>query len=90
MDCVYTSCGDLCPVEAFHEAPDRLFINPDSCIDFDACVPECPVEAIYPEDNVPDDQQDWIDLNKDAETHPTLAASKAPLKGPKCGTPNAA
>ena len=59
-------------------------------IDCDACVPECPVEAIYPEDNVPDDQQEWIDLNKDAENHPTLAASKDPLKGPKCGNPNAA
>jgi hypothetical protein len=39
---------------------------------------------------VPDDQQEWIDLNKDAENHPTLAASKDPLKGPKCGNPNAA
>ena len=47
MDCVYTSCVDVCPVEAFHEGPDRLLINPDTCIDCDACVPECPVEAIY-------------------------------------------
>jgi ferredoxin len=69
---------------------DRLLINPDTCIDCDACVPECPVEAIYSEDNVPDDQQEWIDLNKDAENHPTLEASKDPLKGPKCGNPNAA
>ena len=90
MDCVYTSCVDVCPVEACHEGPDRLLINPDTCIDCDACVPECPVEAIYSEDNVPDDQQEWIDLNKDAEHHPTLAASKDPLKGPKCGNPNAA
>jgi hypothetical protein len=48
------------------------------------------VEAIYSEDNVPDDQQEWIDLNKEAENHPTLAGSKEPLKGPKCVNPNAA
>ena len=47
VDCVYTSCVDGCPVEAFHEAPDCLYINPDSCIDCDACVPACPPDAIY-------------------------------------------
>ena len=90
VDCVYTSCVDVCPVEAFHEAPDRLLINPDPCIDCDACVPECPVEAIFSEDNVPDDQQEWIDLNKEAENHPVIPNAKDPLKGPKCVNPTAA
>ena len=90
LDCVYTSCVDVCPVEAFHEAPDRLLINPDTCIDCDACVPECPVEAIFAEDNVPEDQQEWIELNKEAENHPVIPNAKDPLKGPKCVDPNAA
>lgn len=90
VDCVYTSCVEVCPVEAFHEAPDRLLINPDTCIDCDACVPECPVEAIFAEDDVPEDQQEWIDLNKEAENHPVIPNVKEPLKGPKCVNPNAA
>ncbi|HYY58281.1 MAG TPA: 4Fe-4S binding protein, partial [Pyrinomonadaceae bacterium] len=43
VDCKYTDCAAVCPVEAFHDLPDRLYINPDTCIDCDACVPECPV-----------------------------------------------
>jgi ferredoxin len=99
VDCVYTSCVDVCPVEAFHEAPNPmeggegtvLLINPDSCVDCDACVPECPVEAIFEEDNVPEDQQKWIELNANAEyeNHPVVPSSKDPLKGPKCANPDA-
>ena len=63
VDCKYTDCAAVCPVEAFHELPDRLYINPETCIDCDACVPECPVEAIFPEDKVPDDQQHWTPRN---------------------------
>jgi ferredoxin len=76
-------------VEAFHEAPDRLMINPDTCVDCDACVPECPVDAIYEESNVPEDQQEWVEKNQDAENHPVIPAAKDPLKGPKCVDPNA-
>lgn len=54
VNCKYTDCAAVCPVEAFHELPDRLLINPDNCIDCDACVPECPVEAIYPDVNAPE------------------------------------
>ena len=90
VDCVYTSCVDACPVAAFHDAGDKLLINPDTCIDCDACVPECPVDAIFAEDNVPEDQQEWIELNKEAENHPVIPNAKDPLKGPKCVDPNAA
>ena len=67
VNCRYTDCALVCPVEAFHlvDEPDfkLLVINPETCIDCDACVPECPVEAIFPEDKVPDDQQHWTPRN---------------------------
>ena len=51
--CKYTDCVVVCPVECFYEGDDMLFIDPESCIDCGACVPECPVTAIYREDEVP-------------------------------------
>ena len=63
VDCKYTDCAAVCPVEAFHELRDRLYINPDNCIDCDACVPECPVEAIFAEDKVPDEWQHYTAIN---------------------------
>tara|TARA_Y100000588_G_scaffold250485_1_gene264984 strand:- start:394 stop:642 length:249 start_codon:yes stop_codon:yes gene_type:complete len=80
---------DVCPVEAFHETPDRLLINADDCVNCDACVPECPVEAIYAEENVPEEMQDWIEKNQDAENFPKISEAKEALKGPKCVDPNA-
>ena len=65
VDCVFTSCVAVCPVDAFHELPDRLYINPETCIDCNACVDECPVEAIYPDIDVPEELQEWIELNED-------------------------
>jgi ferredoxin len=61
VNCRYTDCALVCPVEAFHlvEDPAMLVINPETCIDCDACVPECPVEAIFPADKVPDEWQHW-------------------------------
>ena len=90
VDCKYTFCVAVCPVEAFHEAPDRLYINPDTCIDCNACVSECPVDAIYAETEVPDHLQEWIARNAaEAEKLPTLLAAHEPLKAPKCIDPNA-
>ncbi len=89
VDCKYTSCVDVCPVEAFHETPDRLLINADDCVNCDACVPECPVEAIYAEENVPEEMQDWIEKNQDAENFPKISEAKEALKGPKCVDSNA-
>ena len=64
----YTECVADCPVDCFYEIadPHMLIINPDECIDCDACVALCPVNAIYPEAEVPDEFEDWIDTN-DAE-----------------------
>ena len=78
--CKYTDCVDVCPVDAFCEGPNFLVIDPEECIDCDVCVPECPVDAIAAEDDVPDDQQSFIDLNAElARTWPAITQKKAPL-----------
>ncbi len=61
--CKYTDCVDVCPVDCFHEGPNFLVIDPEECIDCQLCVPECPVNAIYDEQDLPDDQQDFLALN---------------------------
>ncbi|MEO8936334.1 MAG: ferredoxin FdxA [Burkholderiaceae bacterium] len=61
--CKYTDCVDVCPVDAFCEGPNFLVIDPDLCIDCAVCVPECPVNAIYAEEDVPGNQQDFTSLN---------------------------
>ena len=61
--CRYTDCVDVCPVDCFHEGPNFLVIDPDECIDCTLCEPECPVEAIYSEDEVPDGQESFKALN---------------------------
>lgn len=63
VKCKYTDCVDVCPVDCFREGPNMLVIDPDECIDCTLCVPECPVEAIFAEDDVPGDQKDFIPLN---------------------------
>ncbi len=72
----HTSCVDVCPVEAFREAPEMLFIDPDVCIDCNACVSACPEGAIFPRSMVPEDQQSFITLNAEgAKTHPIIRES---------------
>jgi ferredoxin len=61
--CKYTDCVVVCPMECFHEGDQMLYIDPEECIDCDACRVECPVEAIFQEDNVPNEWQDFIQLN---------------------------
>ncbi|MFC1477484.1 ferredoxin family protein [candidate division KSB1 bacterium] len=70
--CKYGECVEVCPVDCFYQDDHMLVINPEECIDCDACRPECPVEAIFPEDEDPaydesaglHDIQYWIDYNK--------------------------
>jgi ferredoxin len=61
--CKYTDCVDVCPVDCFREGPNFLVIDPDECIDCTLCVAECPVEAIFAEDDVPEEQQQFKALN---------------------------
>ena len=65
IKCKYTDCVDVCPVDCFREGPNMLVIDPDECIDCTLCVPECPVEAIFAEDDVPDAQKPFIALNRE-------------------------
>jgi len=82
VKCKYTDCAEVCPVEAFHEAPDMLYINPDTCIDCDACVPACPVEAIFAEDDVPERYASYTQLNADeCEKYDTITEKKDALPG---------
>ncbi|WP_255989026.1 ferredoxin FdxA [Chitinolyticbacter albus] len=80
VKCKYTDCVDVCPVDCFHEGPNFLVIDPDECIDCTLCVAECPVEAIYAEDDVPAEMQDYIALNAElAKNWPTIVEKKDPL-----------
>ena len=63
IKCKYTDCVDVCPVDCFREGPNMLVIDPDEYIDCTLCVAECPVEAIFAEDDVPEDQRKWTPLN---------------------------
>jgi len=63
IKCKYTDCVDVCPVDCFHEGPNFLVIDPDECIDCTLCEPECPVEAIYSEDELPEGQEKFIAIN---------------------------
>jgi ferredoxin len=80
IKCRYTDCVDVCPVDCFREGPNFLTIDPDECIDCAVCVAECPVNAIYAEEDVPADQQTFIPLNADlAKAWPSITKTKAPL-----------
>ena len=77
IKCKYTDCVEVCPVDCFHEGPNFLVIDPNECIDCTLCVPECPVNAIYAEDDVPPDQQPYTALNAElAKKWPVLTEKK--------------
>ena len=63
IKCKYTDCVEVCPVDCFRVGPNCLVIDPDECIDCTLCVAECPVEAIYAEDDLPENQRHFIALN---------------------------
>ncbi|QLH43298.1 MAG: ferredoxin family protein [Coxiellaceae bacterium] len=77
--CKYGDCVEVCPVDCFREGPNMLTIDPDECIDCNLCVPECPVDAIYSEDDVPADQQQFIALNAElSKKWPAVTIKKEP------------
>ena len=78
--CKFTDCVDVCPVDCFYEGENTLVINPDECIDCGACVPECPVEAIFPEDELPAEWEAYTELNaRLAEVWPVISAKQDPM-----------
>ncbi len=72
-----TSCVDVCPVDCIHphadsddpkvafEAAEQLYIDPDECIDCGACESACPVEAIFPDDEIPEGEEKYVQINAD-------------------------
>ena len=68
------SCVDVCPVDCIHDDGDVdliLYVDPDECIDCGACEPECPVTAIFPEEDTPPQWKDYIAKNRDVFTSAT-------------------
>ena len=77
IKCKFTDCVEVCPVDCFHEGPNFLVIDPDECIDCTLCEPECPAEAIFAEDDVPEDQKEYIALNAElAKDWPVITEMK--------------
>lgn len=80
VNCKYTDCVEVCPVDCFHEDETMLVIDPDECIDCGACVPVCPVEAIYWDEEIPDKWENWIAINAEkALKLPVITEGKEPL-----------
>ena len=79
IKCKYTDCVEVCPVDCFYEGPNFLVIHPEECIDCGVCEPECPVEAIVTEDEVPAGQEHMTALNAElAEQWPVITERKDP------------
>jgi NAD-dependent dihydropyrimidine dehydrogenase PreA subunit len=64
------ACVDVCPVDCIYEGEQQLFIHPDECIDCGACEPECPVTAIFPEEDVPANMRQFVQINRDVFKSP--------------------
>ena len=79
IKCKYTDCVDVCPVDCFHEGKNFLAINPEECIDCHLCVPECPVDAIFADTDVPDEEEEWIDRNADESVDAEVAEGESPV-----------
>ena len=79
IKCKYMDCVDVCPVDCFHEGPNFLVIDPEECIDCTLCEPECPAEAIVSEDDLPADQEHFLQLNEElAAKWPVIDTRKEP------------
>jgi ferredoxin len=77
--CKYTDCVEVCPVNCFYEGPNMLVIHPDECIDCGLCEPECPVNAIYAQDDLPEKYKVFLALNeKLAQKWPNITHRKDP------------
>ncbi len=80
INCRHTDCVESCPVDAFHEGPNFLVIDPEVCIDCMACVAECPVAAIYADSDVPAGQRKFLALNAElARDWPLIAKKRQAL-----------
>ena len=83
--CKYTDCVEVCPVDCFREGPNFLVIDPDECIDCTLCVAECPVDAIFAEEDLPEDQRHFTELNAELarKWKPIVEKKEAPADADK-------
>tara|TARA_B100000902_G_scaffold5297_1_gene6889 strand:+ start:6826 stop:7101 length:276 start_codon:yes stop_codon:yes gene_type:complete len=77
----YQDCVAVCPVDAFREMKTYLVIDPDECIDCSACVPECPVDAIFADADIPDEEEHWIEKNEEESQDAPLATGDSEVLG---------
>lgn len=80
INCKFTDCVEVCPVDCFHMGPNFLVIDPNECIDCALCEPECPANAIFSEDDVPEKFQEFIEINAlYSQTWPVITQQVAAL-----------
>src|SRR3546814_15792183 len=82
IQCKYTDCVSVCPMDCFMEGPNFLVIHPDECIDCSICVAECPVDAIVSDHEIADDQRHFIEINRRLAHDPQwkrITRAKQPL-----------
>lgn len=78
--CKYTDCVEVCPVDCFHEGPNFLVIDPEECIDCTLCEPECPIGAIYAEEDLPSNMEHFIEINAELSPKwPVITQQSDPL-----------
>ena len=81
INCKFTDCVAVCPVDCFYEGENFLVISPDECIDCGACEPECPVNAIFEEDELPEKWSAYVELNERlAGEWPNITDQKEPME----------
>jgi ferredoxin len=78
INCKYTDCVEVCPVDCFHAGPNFLVIDPEECIDCTLCVEECPVNAIYADMDVPAGQEIYLSINAELAPDWPVLTSKIP------------
>ncbi|MFO0967689.1 MAG: ferredoxin family protein [Gemmataceae bacterium] len=88
-DCKYTDCVVVCPMDCFYQDDMQLYIDPEECIDCEACVPECPVDAIFHDTRIPTGWEHFVQLNAERvvalkESGGRIVDQQAAKEGPGC------
>jgi ferredoxin len=78
IQCKYTDCVSVCPMDCFFEGPNFLAIHPDECIDCSICVAECPVGAIVSDQEIPPEQRHFMEINRKLANDPNFKRISKP------------